>query len=383
MIYLDHNATSPLRPEAQDAMVAACAVAGNPSSVHAAGRAARAVLENARGAVAGLAGVAPANVIFSAGGTDADVMVLWGAVLADVSIRRLIISAVEHDAVLANAALVAEKCGLALDILPVTRDGVADLDALRSLLPTGGRALVALMSANNETGAVQPVTEAADMVHAAGGLIFSDAVAAVGKMPLPKADYLTIAGHKIGGPMGTGAVILGGDVPFAPLIRGGGQEGARRAGSENLIALAGFGAAAELTAKEMAGDGAGTVANATFRADFEQALQEVCDKAVIFSENVPRLGNTCLFAVPGMMAENALMALDLDGICVSRGAACSSGKVKSSHVLAAMNVPEELARCVLRISFGWNSAPGDGAAALAALSRFWQRVRALPGRAAA
>lgn len=380
MKYLDHNATSPLRPEAKDAMLAACAVTGNPSSVHAAGRAARAVLENARMAVADLAGAAPADVIFSAGGTDADAMVLWGAALADSGLKRLIVSSIEHDAVLSNAALVAEKCGLTLDVLPVTRDGVADLDALRGLLSTSGRALVALMTANNETGAHQPVVEAVDMVHAAGGLVFSDAVAAVGKMPLPKVDYLTIAGHKIGGPMGTGAVILGGDVPFAPLIRGGGQEAARRAGSENLIALAGFGAAASVAAREM---NVASVANATLRADFEQALHAVCDTAVIFSENVPRLGNTCLFAVPGMAAENALMALDLDGICVSRGAACSSGKVKSSHVLAAMNVPEELARCVLRISFGWNSAPDDGAAALAALSRFWLRVRALPGRAAA
>lgn len=378
MIYLDHNAASPLRPEAKRAMAAACELTGNPSSVHRAGREARAMLEAVRADVAALAGAGPADVIFTAGGTEADALVLWGAVLADPSIKRLIISAVEHDAVRANAALVAEKHGIELQILPVNRDGVADLDALRGLLSTGGRALVALMTANNETGAIQPVSDAARMVHDAGGLIFSDAVAAVGKMALPAVDYLTLAGHKIGGPMGTGAVVLGPDVPFAPLMRGGGQEAARRAGSENLVALAGFGAAAALASAER-----GNVANITVRDDFEQALHAACSEVVIFSETVPRLWNTCLFAVPGMAAENALMALDLDGICLSRGAACSSGKVKTSHVLAAMGVPEDLARCVLRISFGWNSRTADGEAALAGLSSFWQRVRALPGRAAA
>lgn len=378
MIYLDHNAASPLRPEAKRAMAAACELAGNPSSVHRAGREARAVLEAARADVAALVGANPAEVIFTAGGTEADALVLWGAVLADSSITRLIVSAIEHDAVRANAALVAEKHGIGLQILPVTRDGVADLEALRSLLSTGGRALVALMTANNETGALQPVTDAARMAHDAGGLIFSDAVAAVGKMALPSVDYLTVGGHKIGGPMGTGALVLGKDVPFAPLIRGGGQEMSRRAGSENLVALAGFGAAARLAAAEWA-----NVANITVRDDFEQALRAACSEVVIFSETVPRLWNTCLFAVPGMAAENALMALDLDGVCLSRGAACSSGKVKTSHVLTAMGVPEDLARCVLRISFGWNSRPADGEAALAGLSSFWQRVRALPGRAAA
>lgn len=375
-MYLDHNATSPLRPGARDAMAAASELVGNPSSVHAAGRAARAVLEEARTAVAALSGVANANVVFTSGGTEADALALWGAVLADGGLKRLIVSAVEHDAVLSNAALVAERCGIGLEVLPVSRDGVADLCVLEKMLGSGGKSLVALMAANNETGALQPVDDAIRLTHAAGGLFFCDAVAAAGKMAMPHADYVSLAGHKIGGPLGTGALLVADEAPFSPLIRGGGQEMGRRAGSENVIALAGFGAAARECLAEDA------VANVTMQARFEQQLRMQFPQAVIFSADVPRLWNTTLFALPGMVAENALMALDLDGICVSRGAACSSGKVKRSHVLAAMGIEDALAQSVLRVSFGWSSLESDGDAAIASLSRFMARIRAA-GRAAA
>lgn len=343
---------------------------GNPSSVHAQGRAARASLESARQAVATLVGAEARNVIFTSGGTEADALGLWGAALADPTLKRLVVSAVEHDAVLANARLAAEKCGLTFECLPTDATGVADLSALKRLLAGGGRTMVALMAANNETGAVQPADEAAELIGAAGGLFFCDAVAAAGKMALPKADYLTLAGHKIGGPSGTGALIVADGVPFAPLIRGGGQEQLRRAGSENVVGLAGFGAAAATATREGA-----NVANATERVRFEQGLRALCPEAVIFSETARRLWNTSLFALPGMAAETAIMALDLDGICVSRGAACSSGKVAVSHVLTAMGVDEALARCVLRISFGWSTKAGDAEKALASLSAFWRRSR--------
>lgn len=375
-MYLDHNATSPLRPGARNAMAAASERMGNPSSVHTAGRAARAVLEEARTAIAALCGVANANVVFTSGGTEADALALWGAALAEPKLTRLIVSAVEHDAVLANAALVAERCHIRLEILPVTRDGVADMVVLEKMLDDGGKALVALMVANNETGAIQPTDTALQLTHAAGGLFFCDAVAGAGKMALPKADYLTLAGHKIGGPLGTGALLVADNAPFAPLIRGGGQEMGRRAGSENLIALAGFGAAA----RECLADD--PVAKGTVRARFEQQLRTQFPDVVIFSAEVPRLWNTTLFALTGMAAENALMALDLDGICVSRGAACSSGKVKRSHVLTAMGVEDALAQSVLRVSFGWSSEEGEADAAVASLLRFMTRIRAA-GRVAA
>lgn len=374
MIYLDHNATTPLRPEAREAMVAAMAVTGNPSSVHGAGRRARAMIETARFAVAEMAGATPADVLFTAGGSEADAQALWGAALAG-NLERLIVSPIEHEAVLANARLVADRCGLALETFAVDRNGVADLDDLARRLKTGGRALVALMAANNETGVLQPTAEAARLTADAGGLFFCDAVAAAGRIALPKADYLTLAGHKIGGPMGTGALILAPSAPFGPLLRGGGQERARRAGSENLVGLAGFGAAAAQVVR----DGF-DVANATARAHFEQGLHALADDAIVFGETAPRLQNTTLFAIPGMAAETALMALDLDGVCVSRGAACAAGKVGASHVLAAMGVPATLARSVLRVSFGWNNAPGDAGAALAALAHF---RRARTGAAAA
>ena len=371
MAYLDHNATSPLRAEAREAVGLALAIGGNASSVHARGRKARALIEEARAKVAALAGAAPDEVVFTAGGSEANALALWGAVqgAADAGARltRLFVSAIEHGSVLANAAALAERfAGLRLETIPVTADGVADLEALRTQLREGkGRALIALMAANNETGVVQPVAEAAELAREAGALLLVDAVQAAGKMPVPRADYVTLSAHKIGGPQGVGALVLRKDAPFAPLIVGGGQEQGRRAGTENLSGIAGFGAAAA-TAKPI---------GATLRDLFETKLRHISPDVVIFGEKALRLDNTSNFVLPGMPAETALIALDLDCVMLSSGAACSSGKVKPSHVLAAMGVNDDLARCALRASFGWDSTEADVDAAIGSLSNLLARVR--------
>ncbi|MDE1939352.1 MAG: aminotransferase class V-fold PLP-dependent enzyme, partial [Alphaproteobacteria bacterium] len=255
MVYLDHNASSPLRAEAREAAMRA--PGANASSAHGAGRAARAAIEQAREMVAALAGTKAADVIFTSGGTEANASGLWGAVhgAADAGARitRLFVSAIEHESVLANAAALTERmAGLRLETIPVTRDGIADVDALRILLREGkGRALIALMAANNETGVVQPVAEVAQLAQEAGALLFVDCVQAAGKMAMPSADYVSLSAHKIGGPQGAGALIVREGAPFAALILGGGQERRRRAGTENVSAIAGFGAAAEIAALEL------------------------------------------------------------------------------------------------------------------------------------
>jgi cysteine desulfurase len=372
MAYLDHNAASPLRPEAKDAVAAALALCGNASSVHGAGRASRALIEAARAQVAGLAGARARDVIFTGSGSEANALALWGAAEA-AQVTRLVVFAAEHDSVLANAAHVAASLKLTLDVVPATSDGVADLAVLHARLAAGGgRALVALMAANNETGVIQPMAEALALVRKFDALLFCDAVQAAGKIALPEADYLSLAGHKVGGPQGVGALIARDDAPLAALIRGGGQEQSRRAGSENLCGIAGFGAAAAAASRDMS---AGRVA-ATLRDRFEAGLKDIVPDAVIFGARSLRLANTSNFALPGILAETALMALDLDGVMLSSGAACSSGKVKPSHVLRAMNVGEDLARAALRVSFGWNSLDADVDVALASLAKFIARKRA-------
>ncbi|MDE2134495.1 MAG: cysteine desulfurase [Alphaproteobacteria bacterium] len=378
MIYLDHNATAPLRPQARDAMEIALGIGANPSSVHARGRAAHAVVERARAQVAALAGARIEDVVFTSGGSEANALALHGAIhgAADQGARitRLFVSAMEHESVLANAAALAERmAGLRLEIVAVTRDGVVDLESLRTLLREGkGRTLVALMAANNETGVVQPIAEAAEMTREAGALLFVDGVQAAGKIALPSADYVSLSAHKIGGPQGAGALILRQGAPFAAQILGGGQEFGRRAGTENLSGIAGFGAASEIAARELPHAGR----MAAMRDRFEDGLKRVAPDAVVFGGPVARLANTSNFALPGLPAETALMALDADGVMLSSGAACSSGKVKPSHVLAAMGVGDDLSRCALRASFGWNSAEADVDAALSSITRLLARVRA-------
>ena len=374
MHYLDHNASSPLRPEALAAMERALAIGGNPSSVHGRGRAARAIVEEAREQVASLIGARAQDMIFTSGGTEANALALWGAIggaaEAGERITRLFVSAIEHDSVLASASAIAERSvGTRLTLIPVTKDGVIDLDALSDGMREGkGRALIAVMAANNETGVIQPLAAIAALAREYNAVLLVDAVQAAGKtdMDFSAADYLSLSAHKIGGPQGVGALVVKESVPFAAQMLGGGQERGLRAGTENVSGIAGFGAAAAIAED----------ASNTLRDAFEAQLLRVVPDAVIFGTNAPRLGNTSNFALPGITAETALMALDLDGVMVSSGAACSSGKVKPSHVLKAMGVADDLARSALRVSFGWNSVQADVDAVIASFAKLAQRVRA-------
>jgi cysteine desulfurase len=374
MAYLDHNATAPLRDTSRLAVTRALALAGNASSVHAAGRAARAMIEDARVEVATLVGAEPSEIVFTSGATEANAHALWGAVQGAADsvekggsrITRLFVSAIEHPSVLANAAAVAERfAGLKHYTVPATAAGVIDLEALRDGLREGkGRALIALMAANNETGVIQPVAEAAALAAEYGALLLVDAVQAPGRMPVPRADYVTLSAHKLGGPQGSGALILKPGVPFTPPVAGGGQERGLRAGTENVSGIAGFGAAA-------AACGMG---DAALRDRFESVLRAIMPEVVIFGAGAPRLGNTSCFALPTIPAETALMALDVDGVMLSSGSACSSGKVKRSHVLAAMGVSDDVAGCALRASFGWNSSEADVEAARVSISNLVTRM---------
>jgi cysteine desulfurase len=361
--YLDWNATAPLRPEARAAMASAGELQGNPSSVHAEGRAARRLIEDARDRVATLLGARPENVIFTSGGTEANMLALSPAIEVDGDRSRrdrLLVSAIEHPSVLAGGRFSRQ----ALEELPVATGGVLDLDALTARLGRGNTAsaLVSIMLANNETGVVQPVAQAAEIVHSVGGLLHVDAVQAAGKIAVNVtdlgADLLTLSAHKFGGPKGAGALIKGRDgVHLAdPLIKGGGQERGSRAGTENVAAIAGMGAAAEAARLNLAADGARIAA---LRDRLEAGLERAAPDTVVFGAREARLPNTCLFAQPGIKAETALIALDLDGLAVSSGSACSSGKVAPSHVLKAMGVAPELARGAIRVSLGYSTEEAD------------------------
>ena len=353
-IYLDWNATAPLRPQARAAALAALDSSGNPSSVHAEGRAARRLIEEAREKVAALVAAEPRNVVFTSGGTEANMLALTPASGPDGKAPdRLLISALEHPSVLAGGRFAAA----AVQRVPATGDGRIDLAALADALAAleGRRALVSLMLANNETGVVQPVSEAARLTHEAGGVLHVDAVQAAGRIPCDinaiGADLLTLSGHKIGALKGVGAVVRrDAAVPFpAPLIRGGGQERGARAGTENVAGIAAFGAAAAAALVDLGAD-AGDMR--TLRDRLEAGLRSASPDIVVFGAGAERLPNTTLFALNGMKAETAVIAFDLEGVAVSSGAACSSGKVQPSHVLAAMGVPPQLARAAVRVSLG-------------------------------
>jgi cysteine desulfurase len=353
-IYLDWNATAPLRPQARAAALAALDSSGNPSSVHAEGRAARRLIEEAREKVAALVAAEPRNVVFTSGGTEANMLALTPASGPDGKAPdRLLISALEHPSVLAGGRFAAA----AVQTVPATGDGRIDLAALADALAAleGRRALVSLMLANNETGVVQPVSEAARLTHEAGGVLHVDAVQAAGRIPCDinaiGADLLTLSGHKIGALKGVGAVVRrDAAVPFpAPLIRGGGQERGARAGTENVAGIAAFGAAAAAALVDLGAEAGDMRA---LRDRFEAGLRSASPDIVVFGAGAERLPNTTLFALNGMKAETAVIAFDLEGVAVSSGAACSSGKVQPSHVLAAMGVPPELARAAVRVSLG-------------------------------
>jgi cysteine desulfurase len=353
--YLDHNATSPLRPEALAVAQAAFEAGGNASSVHAEGRAARALVDEARETIAAALGCLPDMVVFTASGTEANNLALKGAA-AGLGIRRLVVSAVEHASVLDSAA----ATGLPVDIAPVSGDGDLDLAALDRLLAAGdGPALVSVMLANNETGAIMPVAQVSEIARRHGAYVHSDAVQALGKLPLRWAvlgvDMMSLSGHKLGGPQGAGALVVRDGLALESLLHGGGQELKRRAGTENVAAISGF--AAALTAADEAADEQGRIA--ALRDQLEIELKAAAPGVTIFAEAAPRLANTICFALPGLEAEMALMAFDLAGIAVSSGSACSSGKISRSHVLQAMGQSPDLVAGAIRVSLGWNSSAND------------------------
>lgn len=362
MIYLDHNATTPVRPEARDAMIAALEVTGNASSVHGAGRAARRLVEDARESVAALVDCRPADVVFTSGATEANNLALKGA-----GRSRRIVSAVEHDSVLAAAGTDAET-------LPVDRNGIVDLEALEAMLRVGGDdAIVAVMQVNNETGVVQPVQEVARIAHENGAQVLVDGVQAVGKLPVSfrelGVDYLSLSGHKFGAPAGTGALVIRPGLSPAAQIIGGGQERRYRAGTENISGINALGAVARKLHE--ASEWLRSVAD--IREWLESELLASGCGVTIFGVNAERVATTCCFGADGIEAERLLMALDLDGIAVSSGSACSSGKVAPSHVLKSMGVAPELARSAIRVSFGWTSQRGDA-------ERFFEAWRRAVGR---
>ncbi|MEO6780049.1 MAG: cysteine desulfurase family protein [Bradyrhizobium sp.] len=357
-VYLDWNATTPLRREAREAMAAAWDLGGNPSSVHAEGRQARKLVEDARTAIAGAVGAQARNVVFTSGGTEANALALTPGLrrASGAPANRLLVSAIEHASVLAGGRFASDAIGT----IDVTRAGVLDLACLRAMLESGPPSLVSVMLANNETGALQPVAEAAALVHAAGGVLHVDAIQAFGKRPFGldslNADLLTLSAHKVGGPKGVGALIVAeGVLGLEPLLRGGGQELGRRAGTENVAGIAGFGAAASAASVALETD---VLRLEGQRHRLENGLRELSG-IIVFSDEVPRLPNTTLFTVPGLKAETAVIGFDLAGIAVSSGSACSSGKVQPSHVLAAMGAGPEIAKGAVRLSLGWSTSDAD------------------------
>jgi cysteine desulfurase len=361
--YLDWNATAPLRPQAAAVMSAMLARCGNPSSVHRWGRAARQAIEQAHSAVAALLGVPSEGVVFVSGGTEANHLALLGA-----GREHVLVSAVEHDSVL-RAVPKAE-------LVPVDHDGVVVLDTLDRLLAADARpALVSVMLANNETGVVQPVGAIGAIARKHGALFHCDAVQAAGKIALDAhtigADFVTLSAHKLGGPPGIGALVVTRELELTPLLHGGGQERGRRAGTENVTGIAGFAAAAVAAAEEIAVyDRVRALRDA-----LEAGVATVTSEAVVLGAAAPRLPNTAAIAMPGVAAETQVIALDLDGVMVSAGAACSSGKVGPSHVLEAMGVGPDLVGSTIRVSLGWDSSEADVDHFLRAWTRLYRRCR--------
>ncbi|HZZ87569.1 MAG TPA: cysteine desulfurase family protein [Caulobacteraceae bacterium] len=352
-VYLDYNATAKVRPEAVAAVARALAAGGNPSSIHAAGRAARGVVETARADVARLVACKPESVTFLSGGTEADGLAIESAALAGFG--RIVVGATEHEAVVESA----RESGLPVESWPVDGEGVADLNWLADTLKRGPRALVCLMLANNETGVIQPVAEAARIVRAADGWLHVDAVQAAGKIAIDfdalGADTLALSAHKLGGPQGVGALIAGPRATLSRRIQGGGQERGRRAGTENVPGIAGFGAAAAAALADLPS----VAAKAAWRDQLADAVKRA--GAVVPGEGAPRLPQTLSFATPGFASDVQVMGLDLAGVMVSAGAACSSGKVKPSRIYEAMG-RGDLATCGIRVSGGWDTTDADWAA---------------------
>lgn len=384
-IYLDYNASAPLRPAVRELVVEVLSQAGNASSIHGPGRKARGRVETAREQVAALANVPAKNVIFTSGGTEANATALspdWLLEGKPLRLDRVFVSATEHPSVLSGGRFDREL----VETLPVGADGVVDVDRLekrvKEAVAEDERVLLSVMAANSETGVINPVAEVGRRIADTGAIFHVDAVQAAGRMPLDvgawNADAVSLSAHKMGGPQGVGALVLGAeDKRPVSLMTGGAQENRRRAGTENVVAIAGFGKAAEIIAASAA-----EWAEISRLRDFlEEGLGLIWADTVVFGSGTERLCNTACFAVPGVGSEMALIALDLEGIAISSGSACSSGKVSVSHVLTAMGVEEDVARCALRASIGWATKRND-------IERFlevWEKVsgRIRPGKAGA
>ena len=364
-LYLDHNATSPLRPACREAMLAVLGAPLNASSVHAEGRRARGVVDGARRALAARMGVTPNGVIFTGGGTEGDNAGIRGLVRGPARVRRLLIAATEHAAIHAAAA----RAGVPVQAVPVLRDGTLDLAALEAACAGEGPVGLALMLANNETGVVHPVAEAARIVHAAGGYVLCDAVQALFKVEFDReslgADVLVLAAHKAGGPQGIGAMILRPGLGLDPFLVGGGQEENRRAGTHDVAAVAGFRALCE------AASPSDYEHCASVRDEIEAGLP---GGVTVWGQGAPRLPNTTSLTAPGFSSETQALTMDLAGIAVSAGSACSSGKLKPSGVLTAMGATEEEARCALRVSTGWDTPSDAGARFLRAWTTEHERI---------
>jgi cysteine desulfurase len=359
--YLDYNATAPVRPEAAEAVTAALSQTGNPSSVHQAGRAARRLLERARESVAALVGAPPGSVIFTSGGTEAN-----NQALQSVSGRKLV-SAIEHDSVLAAVPEAVR--------IPVDEHGVIELDKLPCQLETVRPALVSVMLANNETGVLQPVREVVACARRHGALVHCDAVQAAGKIPIDVndlgADFITLSAHKFGGPQGVGALVLGPAVELRALLAGGAQERRWRPGTENLPGIVGFGRACELAIADV--DWPARVG--ALRDRLEAQVRAIAPGARVLGAGARRLANTSCLTMPGVSNQIQLIELDLAGIAVSAGSACSSGKMGPSHVLAAMGLEPEDAQTAIRISLGWATTEADVDRLVAAWARLYARSR--------
>ncbi len=371
-VYLDYNATAPIRPSAAVAVADALGLGGNPSSVHGPGRRARAVVEDARAAVAAMVGTPADAVVFTSGGTEANNLAILGGVEGGEK-RRLVISAIEHDSVRAAArAADAQVTTVAVD-----GAGVVSLAALERALSTDSQsALVSVMLVNNETGVVQPVAEVAALGHRHGALVHCDASQAAGKIAIEMAalrcDLMSLSAHKLGGPPGVGALVVAPEIEITVCAHGGGQERGRRAGTENLGGIAGFGAVAKLAA----GDVAAAPGRAALRDGLERRIADIAgDDAACYGARAARVANTSLVGMAGVGAETQVIAFDLAGIAVSAGAACTSGKVTRSHVLDAMGVPAERARCAIRVSLGWGTTAPDIDRFVAAWAELYQRSR--------
>ncbi len=369
-VYMDYNATAPVLPEARAAVAAALEITGNASSVHGFGRAARRLIDQSRAKVAALVAVAPEAVVFTSSGTEANNLALSSA-----DDRRIFVSAIEHDSILRAAP----KAGR----IPVDGDGVLALDALEAALAKdkSAPALVSVMLANNETGVIQPVAEAAAVAHRHGAILHCDAVQAAGKIAIDMnalgADLLTLSAHKLGGPAGIGAVVVRGGIALKPMLLGGGQEGWRRAGTENIAGIAGFGAAAEIAVRDL--DRAAWLGD--LRDEIERRVLAIAPEVPIYGKKARRLANTSCVGMPGVKGETQVMAFDLAGIAVSAGAACSSGKVAPSAVLQAMSVGKDAAGQAIRISLGRGNGPNDIGRFVAAWKELLDRARQLKAAA--